>query len=248
VTFDGYFIGFAHIVQYQSVVFLTSAPGGVVGNLPASTADRSRRHAILRWQHSCSLPGRSPTTKARLAAPPAAFLLGATFWRHRAQWRPLLGAAAVGSATGGRRSSASFICPMCCTNGLPQLHLYLTARRIGGSPPDDDLRRRLSADHPLPAPPTRFCWQMRAHPHRSAARDGERGRPPSAFGAPSPHAAAFRAHPLAPRMADGRRQRLDPGAVHAAVWPAASSSHGSGSKNACSGLWFGAVMVLGTLP
>ena len=136
LTFDGYFIGFAHIVQYQSVVFLTS-----VLAVLAIYRIYSRPVAPARYLALAALllaTGALSHYEGVLAALPAAFLLGATFWRHRTQWRPLLGAAAVGSATGALLVGIFYL-PYVLHERFAATYLYLTARRIGGSPPYNNL-------------------------------------------------------------------------------------------------------------
>jgi hypothetical protein len=90
---DGYFIGFAHIVQYQSVVFLTSVLAVLLLYRlyvkPAATARYLSLAAILL------ATGMLSHYEGALAAIPAAYLLGVIFWRNRDQWRALLGATAL---------------------------------------------------------------------------------------------------------------------------------------------------------
>lgn len=133
---DGYFIGFAHIVQYQSVIFLTSVLAVLVLYRlyvrPAATARYLALAAILL------ATGMLSHYEGALAALPAAYLLGVIFWRQRQQWRALLGAVAIAAGVGAVMLGV-FYAPFIFNERFAATYTYLTERRIGGSPPYNNL-------------------------------------------------------------------------------------------------------------
>ena len=136
LALDGYFIGFAHIVQYQSVVFLTSVLAVLVLYRlyvkPAAPAHYLSLAAILL------ATGMLSHYEGALAAIPAAFLLAMIFWQNRGQWRALLGATAIAAAVGAVLLG-SFYVPFIFNERFAATYTYLTDRRIGGSPPYNNL-------------------------------------------------------------------------------------------------------------
>ncbi|MFN3331311.1 MAG: hypothetical protein ACK47M_02205, partial [Caldilinea sp.] len=136
LTLDGYFIGFANIVQYQSIVFLTSVLAVLVLYRlyvkPAALANYLTLAAILLST------GILSHYEGVLAALPAAALLGATALRYRHLWRRLLGATAIATATGAVMLGV-FYAPYILHERFAATYTYLTARRIGGSPPYNNL-------------------------------------------------------------------------------------------------------------
>lgn len=136
LAFDGYFIGFAHIVQYQSIVFLTSVLTVLILYRiyvkPMATARYLILAALLLSTAILS------HYEGVLAALPAAALLAATFLRHRAQWRQLLGAAALAAGVGAVLLGIFYI-PYIFHDRFAATYTYLTVRRIGGSPPYNNL-------------------------------------------------------------------------------------------------------------
>jgi hypothetical protein len=136
LTLDGYFIGFANIVQYQSIVFLTSVLAVLalyrLYVKPTALANYLTLAAIL-----LSI-GILSHYEGVLAALPAAVLLGATALRYRHLWRRLLGAIAIATATGAVMLGI-FYAPYILHERFAATYTYLTARRIGGSPPYNNL-------------------------------------------------------------------------------------------------------------
>ncbi|BAM01286.1 MULTISPECIES: glycosyltransferase family 39 protein [Caldilinea] len=136
LAFDGYFIGFAHIVQYQSIVFLTSVLTVLVlyrlYTKPAAATNYLTLAAIFL------ATGMLSHYEGVLPALPAAVLLAATFWRYREQWRTLLGATAIAAAAGALLLGA-FYFPYIYHERFTATYTYLTARRIGSSPPYNNL-------------------------------------------------------------------------------------------------------------
>ena len=138
VALDGYFIGFARIVQYQSVVLLMSilvvlmlvAPGAAAagaGRLPDPGGAAS-------WPRACSR-----TTKGCWSALPAAVLVGRA---------AVAAAPRAGGASPSRRLSrrvaggallGAFYVPYVLNPRFAATYNYLTDRRIGGSPPYNNL-------------------------------------------------------------------------------------------------------------
>ena len=136
LALDGYFIGFAHIVQYQSVVFYTSMLTVLVLHRVLT-----RPVAPARWLSLAALflaTALLSHYEGALAALPAAYLLGVLAWRNRAQWRAILGATLVAAAVGGG-VLALFYAPYILNERFAATYTYLTARRIGGSPPYNNL-------------------------------------------------------------------------------------------------------------
>lgn len=136
LAFDGYFIGFAHIVQYQSIVFLTSVLAVLVLYRiyvkPAALANYLTLAAILLSTGALS------HYEGVLAALPAAAFLVATGWRYREQWRQLLVATAIATGAGAVMLGI-FYAPYILHERFAATYVYLTARRIGGSPPYNNL-------------------------------------------------------------------------------------------------------------
>ena len=136
LALDGYFIGFAHIVQYQSVVFLTSVLAVLVlYRLYVKPAAPAR---YLSLAAGLLATGILSHYEGVLAAIPAAFLLAMIFWKYRDRWRSLLGATAMATAVGAVLL-AGFYVPFIANERFAATYTYLTDRRIGGSPPYNNL-------------------------------------------------------------------------------------------------------------
>ncbi len=153
ITLDGYFIGFARIVQYQSVVLLMSLLAvGVMVRIyrRAQPADGESAPAagglsgVAAWLSLTAFflaTGALSHYEGVLAAIPVAFLLLALFWEQRrtaGAWKPLLGATLVAVAVGGL-TLALFYAPYILNPRFAATYYYLTDRRIGNSFPYNNL-------------------------------------------------------------------------------------------------------------
>ena len=133
---DGYFIGFARIVQYQSVVFLMSV-------LTVLVVYRVMQHpAGLRGYLTLAAlffaTGLLSHYEAVLAIIPASYFWVMLYRRNPSGRAPLL--AATASATGvGVLLLALFGIPYIANPEFANTFLYLTESRIGGSPPYNNL-------------------------------------------------------------------------------------------------------------
>ena len=129
LMFDGYLIGFAHIVQYQSVILLTSA-------LVVLIMLRLYRHpqALTRYLALAAFllaTGLLSHYEAATAAVPAAFLLGAALVQRRINWRMLL-LAAIPALLLGALMLALFYVPFVLHPNFSATYTYLVDRRFGG--------------------------------------------------------------------------------------------------------------------
>ncbi len=136
LTLDGYFIGFAHIVQYQSVVFLTSLL--VVLVLYRLYVKPVAAPRYLALAAILLATGMLSHYEGALAAIPAVFLLGLIFWDNRSHWRALLGATAIAAGVGAVVLGVFYV-PFIFNERFAATYTYLTDRRIGGSPPYNNL-------------------------------------------------------------------------------------------------------------
>lgn len=149
LALDGYFIGFAHIVQYQSVVFLTSLLVVLVLHRLTRFPDAPARYLTLAAIFLAT--GLLSHYEAVFAAIPAAYLLwlwGAKVVRGGRDstprqsprtlatqvLRPLVAPLLVGGAM-----LASFYVPFILHPNFSATYTYLTDRRIGGSFPYNNL-------------------------------------------------------------------------------------------------------------
>ncbi|MBK8049759.1 MAG: glycosyltransferase family 39 protein, partial [Anaerolineales bacterium] len=133
---DGYFIGFSRIVQYQSVVFLMSI---LVVLLLYRTIRQPR--ALVGYLTLAALflaTGLLSHYEGALVALPAVFLWGVLAWRNRNDLKRVLGATAVAVVVGGI-AVGSFYLPFVLHPRFSATLYYLTDRRIGGSPPYNNL-------------------------------------------------------------------------------------------------------------
>ena len=131
---DGYFIGFARIVQYQSIVFLMTL-------LVVLILLRLYRNPVglFRYLTLASLllaTGLLSHYEAVLGVVPAVVLLGAIAWRRRGQY--LLGATA-GAGVIGVALLALFYLPFVRHPHFQATYTYLTDRRMGGDFPYNNL-------------------------------------------------------------------------------------------------------------
>ena len=136
IALDGYFIGFARIVQYQSVVLLMSLMAVYV-LVRLWQRRETDRGALTGWLSLAALllaTGALSHYEGVLPALPALFLLAMLVWQQRTQWRaylaPILIALAVGGAT-----LAIFYLPYILNERFAATYTYLTDRRIGSSFP-----------------------------------------------------------------------------------------------------------------
>lgn len=133
---DGYFIGFARIVQYQSVVFLFSVL--VVLLLYRLVRKPEVLAGYLTLAALFLATGLLSHYEGALVALPALFLWCVLLWRNRTQWRRVLGATVIAAVVGGALLG-SFYVPYVFNPRFAATYYYLTDRRIGGSPPYNNL-------------------------------------------------------------------------------------------------------------
>lgn len=129
LALDGYFIGFAHIVQYQSVIFLTS----VLAVLIFYRLYREPK-ALTAYMTLAALllaTGLLSHYEGVWAFIPIACLLVGLLWRGRVQWPKVLGATAVAVVVGGVLA-ASFYVPFVLHPHFAATYAYLAQRRISG--------------------------------------------------------------------------------------------------------------------
>ncbi|MBP8293708.1 MAG: glycosyltransferase family 39 protein, partial [Caldilineaceae bacterium] len=136
LALDGYFIGFARIVQYQSVVFLMT----ILAVLLLYRLVR-RPQAMTAYLSLAALfmaTGILSHYEGALAAIPAAYLWAVLLWRNRSAWRQIMVATVVAAAVGGALLAAFYV-PYIVNPRFSATLYYLTDRRIGGSPPYNNL-------------------------------------------------------------------------------------------------------------
>ena len=133
---DGYFIGFARIVQYQSVVFLTSI---LVVLILYRLVQQPRNFTRYFTLASILLAtGLLSHYEAGLVVIPAVFLLGLLLWQNRSLWSQILIGTVIGGAV-GVAILAAFYVPFVLHPHFQATYTYLTDRRIGGSFPYNNL-------------------------------------------------------------------------------------------------------------
>jgi 4-amino-4-deoxy-L-arabinose transferase-like glycosyltransferase len=133
---DGYFIGFARIVQYQSVVLLMSLL--VVLILYRLVQRPQALTGYLTLAALLLATGLLSHYEGALVALPAAVLWGVLLWRERRDWRRIAGATAIAAVVGGVLLGAFYL-PYVTNPRFAATYFYLTDRRIGGSPPYNNL-------------------------------------------------------------------------------------------------------------
>ncbi len=136
VALDGYFIGFARIVQYQSIVLLMS-----ICALLVIVRLVQKPQALAPWLSMAALfiaTGVLSHYEGVLVAIPAAYLLGVLCWRERARGRALLGAVAIAAGVGALLLGVFYI-PYVLNPHFGATYTYLTDRRIGNSFPYNNL-------------------------------------------------------------------------------------------------------------
>ena len=135
LALDGYFIGFARIVQYQSIVFLTV----VLVILILYRLVRSP-HSLSRYLTLASLllaTGLLAHYEAALVALPAAYLLYA-LWR-RGVGLARLARALIGPVLAGGALLAAFYVPFVLNPSFGVTYAYITVNRIGTTFPYNNL-------------------------------------------------------------------------------------------------------------
>jgi hypothetical protein len=133
---DGYFIGFARIVQYQSVVFLVS----ILTVLILYRLVQQPR-ALTRYMTLAAIllaTGLLSHYEAALAGLPAVFLLGVLLWQQRGRWGEIVGATVIGGAV-GVAMLALFYVPFVRHPQFSATYTYLADRRMGGQFPYNNL-------------------------------------------------------------------------------------------------------------
>ncbi len=136
VALDGYFIGFARIVQYQSIVLLMS-----ICALLVLVRLVQQPRALAAWLSMAALfiaTGVLSHYEGVLVAIPAAYLLGVLFWRERARRREVAGATLIAAGVGALLLGAFYI-PYVLNPHFGATYTYLTDRRIGNSFPYNNL-------------------------------------------------------------------------------------------------------------
>jgi 4-amino-4-deoxy-L-arabinose transferase-like glycosyltransferase len=133
---DGYFIGFARIVQYQSVVLLMTL-------LVVLILYRllQRPQALMGYLTLGALllaTGLLSHYEGALVALPALLLWGVLLWQQRQEWRRVAVATVVAAVVGGALLAAFYV-PYVINPRFAATYFYLTDRRIGGSPPYNNL-------------------------------------------------------------------------------------------------------------
>jgi len=136
LAFDGYLIGFSHIVQYQSIVILVSALAVLIAyrllRRPVAMARYLLLAAILL------ATGLLSHYEAAQAAVPVGFLLVALLWQQPRQWLRLLIAAIPAVVVGGLLLAAFYV-PFVLHPNFQATYTYLVVRRIGGTFPYNNL-------------------------------------------------------------------------------------------------------------
>lgn len=136
LALDGYFVGFARIVQYQSVIFLTSA---LVFLIALRLARDPRRPA--RWLVLAALllaTGLLSHYEGALVAPAALWLLGLWWWHSRPSLAETARILAPALLVGGVVLAAFYI-PFVLHPNFTATYTYLAERRIGGQFPYNNL-------------------------------------------------------------------------------------------------------------
>ena len=133
---DGYFIGFARIVQYQSVVLLMAVL--VVLILYRLVRRPQALTGYLTLAALLLATGLQSHYEGALVALPAAILWGVLAWQQRRSWRPVAVATVIAAVAGGAFLGAFYL-PYVINPRFAATYYYLTDRRIGGSPPYNNL-------------------------------------------------------------------------------------------------------------
>ena len=133
LTFDGYFIGFARIVQYQSIVFLTSTLVLLV--LSKLVQKPLAQYPELIQPHLCLAAlllatGLLAHYEAALILLPALLLWGVLLWRNPPQRPQIMAASGIGALLGALLLGLFYI-PYVRHPQFGATYTYLIERRIG---------------------------------------------------------------------------------------------------------------------
>lgn len=141
IALDGYFIGFARIVQYQSIVLLMSLLSVYI-LVRLWQRKETSFGALAGWLSLAALllaTGTLSHYEGILAALPALFLLVMLIGQRRAQWRAFVAPILIALAVGGA-ALAVFYLPYILNERFAATYTYLTDRRIGSSFPYNNLQ------------------------------------------------------------------------------------------------------------
>lgn len=136
LAFDGYFIGFSHIVQYQSIVILVSALVVLIAYRLVRRPEAIARYLLLAAILLAT--GLLSHYEAAQAAVPVGFLLLALLWQQPRQWLRLLVAAIPAVVVGGLLLAAFYV-PFVLHPNFQATYTYLVDRRVGGAFPYNNL-------------------------------------------------------------------------------------------------------------
>lgn len=129
LAFDGYLIGFAHIVQYQSVILLVSALVVLIAYQLYRAGQPLVQYLLLAaWLLGLGILSHY---EAVAVGVPVAFLLGAALYRRRVHWRALALAAIPGLLLGAA-VVALFYVPFAVHPNFAATYTYLVDRRFSG--------------------------------------------------------------------------------------------------------------------
>ncbi|CAN5547453.1 hypothetical protein BH10CHL1_BH10CHL1_46320 [soil metagenome] len=130
LAFDGYLIGFARFVQYQSVVFLTAILIVLILYRLVQQPKALRGYAILAailWA-----TGLLAHYDAALTIVPVAFLVGALGWQQRVRWRTLVQVTIPAALVGGVLLTVFYV-PFVFASHFQATYRYLIDQRIGSA-------------------------------------------------------------------------------------------------------------------
>lgn len=129
LSFDGYLIGFAHIVQYQSVILLVSALVVLIAYQIYRYGHSLVRYLLLAaWLLAAGILSHYEAVAVGL---PMVFLLGAALYYKRVQWRQLLLAALPGLLLGAAVVLLFYV-PFALHPNFAATYTYLVDRRFSG--------------------------------------------------------------------------------------------------------------------
>ncbi len=137
LALDGYFIGFARIVQYQSVVFLMVALVALILYRLVRRPQDLARYLTLAAIFLAT--GLLAHYEAALVALPGAYLLYALWRRHPAISLVRLGRALIAPILAGGALLAVFYVPFVLNPSFRITYAYITVNRIGSTFPYNNL-------------------------------------------------------------------------------------------------------------